>query len=238
MIKRTFRKAILPAHSVALDELGRVCSTISERFGDGEEVKTTIILLTKERNVRAIAFESVSDMLENKDNIIDDIGAYSLEFEGFDDVHGLKTLKIYPPFFNNLFQLRSEAVAFSRSDGWCAGIIETTLVEFRRIRTKFGWFYNTWISAPILILSAFTMGVLSRTQESPSILEIALIALCGVCVALIGWFVYGGPMRVKSAQVRIGKAKQRNWPAKLALALMVLQLLVGIAGLYLGFGGR
>ena len=87
---------VLPAHSITIDELGRICKTLIERFDNEEDTECAITLITKNG---ALGFVNVEDMIRNKSNIKYDIQKYSVELESRQSKNGLQTVKIIPAFF-------------------------------------------------------------------------------------------------------------------------------------------
>ena len=151
MIKRTLKEVTLPAHSMTLEEFGNICSALIARFDNEHDTEVSIVLVTSSNNVEGLAFESVGDMIENKNKIDHNVSAYFLEVRASDSTNGLRTLEISPPFSSNIFQTRSRIRAASRTNGWCADIIETALAEYWKCRKTFNWMYSNYFALPVQI---------------------------------------------------------------------------------------
>ncbi len=162
MIRRVMQAQVLPAHSITIDELGGICKTLIERFGNEEETECAITLIAKNG---AFGFVNVEDMIRNKSNIKYDIQKYSVELESRQSKNGLQKVKIIPAFSDNPLQLKSSITAFSGNEGWCADIIATASTEFGRYKVKLNWVYSHFVAIPAIFIAGIIAGSLTAENE-------------------------------------------------------------------------
>ena len=216
---------------MTVDEFAGICDKLVARFGNYETTEISIFFGTNERQASGFGFDSIDDLKENANKIVGEICNYSVEISGEDELNGLKILEISRSLRNNQFQLKAIAQARSRSDGWCADIIETTLVEYRRYASKFDFLYNNFVISSIPLLAGLiTGGIISRLffgnegeESALSYQESGLLVLCGTSVVFVIWIIYSALVRGSTAKIRLGK-KKVEWTTIILLTVSVLQL--------------
>ena len=236
MITRTFRQRSLPAHSLTVDELGEICRTLLARFPEGEGTEIMITFLTKGNNPKGHIFLSIEDLIKNGKNIKLPIGAYTLDIERNDDKDGLLKVEVSPPFAQHFFQTQAIIIARSRSEGWCADVIETASIKYHEYKIRGGWIYNSNVAWAIAMISAFIAGIVfSRIRtdgiETLDPLAGGLFALLCTIAFFVWWFMIGGPLRSRTAQIQ--DRKTVNWPPIALVGIGVLQLAATIVAVVL-----
>ena len=220
MIERAVKQVALPAHSVSIDQLASVCNSLVGRLNVESEPSTLIYLITKEN--RAMAFESVQDLLEHKSSVHASAARYAIEIEGFHPVLGRQFVEIAPPAIPNPVRLQATITAFGQDVGWCADIVETALAEYSRYKLKFGWIYKQMIFLPFLIITGLVAGALFPDGEEWNERNLLLVPFL-LFAALLCWVAHDASRNGKTAQVRLTDTRPSNWPQYAALMVGVLQ---------------
>ena len=235
MISRVMKARDLPAHSMTIDKLAEICRVLIQRFGNEEETKCLIVLITKNG---ALGFESVEELVRNKSKIRDSIQKYAIELEGYQSKNGLQTVKILPAYSKDNSQLKASITAFSGNEGWCADIIATALTEFSRYKLRLNWAYSDFVVLPIIFVAGIMMGALATGTEKLNAQEIGIMVLCAISACCIGLIIYSRALRGKTAEIRMTEEIGIDWIPILIIMLAVLEIILGCLTVYLQLGGN
>ena len=149
MKKRVWRHKKLAPFSLSLEEMGSVCSSLSEEFDEPDDVRISIDV-NLPGGVR-LEFESIEEMMGHP-SLPDVINEYDIRMSN----ERWQSLSVnYPaPIYS-----RATVSASSEHEGWCAGVVEVASSALRKHLVWHRWIprhFLVWLFVQLLyVLSVF-----------------------------------------------------------------------------------